>query len=280
VSTPWIVFDRDSRIDVEGRNAIDDFAKSALRVGAVFASNPSFRPEVMQAAADSGEVAFRPGAYLASPASSVPADVGMFPHSSPESVVEPSSLVVSSDVMPDSSSAIPLDGSREVAVSDALLAPAVLPRRGRLGAIAGACGVLAMAGVIVALAAGGTHTPQAAAPKNIELPTAAAAALAAPPPAEIAVAPAPANEPSAASTTTTNEPAAAKVPTDPKKRFGKLTIKAEAKRKNVWFDGKRMLGAGQRSFLVFCGMHTVAVSDKADTKDIEIPCNGEYVVSK
>src|SRR4051794_16659592 len=36
-SSPWIVFDRDSRID--------DFAKSALRLGAVFASSPNLRNE-------------------------------------------------------------------------------------------------------------------------------------------------------------------------------------------------------------------------------------------
>ena len=67
---------------------------------------------------------------------------------------------------------------------------------------------------------------------------------------------------------------------DPKKRFGRLTIKADARSKNVWFDGKRMLGSGQRSFLVLCGMHTIAVGDKVDAKDIEIPCNGEYVAAK
>jgi len=27
-------------------------------------------------------------------------------------------------------------------------------------------------------------------------------------------------------------------------------------------------------------MHTIAVSDKADARDVEVPCNGEYVVSK
>ncbi|MBX3203234.1 MAG: hypothetical protein KF894_34235, partial [Labilithrix sp.] len=72
----------------------------------------------------------------------------------------------------------------------------------------------------------------------------------------------------------------AKAPVEPKTRFGKLTIKADAKRKNVWFDGKRMLGSGQRSFTVFCGMHTIAVADKTDARDVEVPCNGEYVVSK
>jgi hypothetical protein len=27
-------------------------------------------------------------------------------------------------------------------------------------------------------------------------------------------------------------------------------------------------------------MHTIAVTDKLDTKDVEIPCNGEYTVTK
>ncbi len=35
--------------------------------------------------------------------------------------------------------------------------------------------------------------------------------------------------------------------TDPKKRFGRLTLKADPKQHNVWFDGKRMLGSGSRS---------------------------------
>jgi hypothetical protein len=290
VSTPWIVFDRDSRVDPSA-NPMDGFARSALRAGAMFASNPSFHPEAIQAAAESGKSvevvdaqrddAFRAGAYIASPTSSVLTDVGIFPHSSPESVVEPSSLVVASDVMRDSSSAIALDDGREIATTDALLPPTVVPRPSRRALILGACGVLALAGVTIALAAGGTPSHDVAALKGHEMPTAAAAAIVAPPPAETvaAAAPAPDREPSTATTTKT-ESAAAKVPTDPKKRFGKLTIKADAKRKNVWFDGKRMLGSGQRSFLVFCGMHTIAVSDKADTKDIEVPCNGEFVVGK
>ncbi|MBX3209095.1 MAG: hypothetical protein KF764_28945 [Labilithrix sp.] len=308
MSTPWIVFDRDSRVD--------DFAKSALRVGAVFASTPSFRPEILEAAAKSGlSVAeqaaqpvivtgsadvppaapaapaeadpFRPGAVLAPAMSSVLPSAGVFPPSvgSPESVVEPSNLIVAADVMPDSSSSIALDDARAPFASASFpVVPAFIHGRGRLAAIAGACaGVVAVASIAAVVLAGAARSQEkVAAASNVELPTAAAAAVAAPPPAEaaaIAEAPAP---PAAEATTTkaASEPEAAKAPVDPKQRFGKLTIKAEAKRKNVWFDGKRMLGSGQRSFLVFCGMHTVAVSDKTDTKDIEVPCNGEYVVSK
>ena len=72
--------------------------------------------------------------------------------------------------------------------------------------------------------------------------------------------------------------------TDPNKRFGHLVIKGDAaKGKQVWFDSKRMLGKGERSFLVFCGMHQMAITDGATTrvtadtlaKDVEVPCNGE-----
>ena len=310
VSTPWIVFDRDSRVD--------DFAKSALRVGAVFASSPSFRPEVIQAAEAIGkpveevakmplplpsldasvaareagllvrEDAFRPGAVLAPAMSSVRADNGMFPVSAsvPESVVEPSNMVVATDVGSDSSSVAVVDDVRVAAESDPFVVPVGLPKRRRIAAVAGAfAGAVALVGGAALLffdAARSSATAAPAVDMNPAPAIAAAAAIAAPaetleldavpavpPPAVAAAAPA-----------TKPEVSAAKPSTDPKKRFGKLTIKAEAKRKNVWFDGKRMLGNGQRSFLVFCGMHTIAVADKTDARDIEVPCNGEFVVSK
>jgi len=297
VSTPWIVFDRDSRVD--------DFAKSALRVGAVFASSPSFRPEVIQAAAESGssveEIAaqpmpelaapesvivrepFQPGAVLAPAMSSVLPDTGTFPSSTSacQSAGEPSNVVVAADVFPDSASAIALECARPSLVSDPFASPpAVVARRGRIAAIAGACaGVLALVGVSAIVLAGGARAEaKAASAAQAVQVSVAAAAIATPVSAEARdEVPAP---PSVTVDAPTREPAAAKAPTDPKKRFGKLTIKGEARRKNVWFDGKRMLGSGRRSFTVFCGMHTIAVSDKSDAKDVEVPCNGEYVVSK
>lgn len=304
VSTPWIVFDRDSRVD--------DFAKSALRVGAVFASSPSFRPEVLRAAAESGksveEIAaqsvpglaapesvivrdpFQPGAVFAPAMSSVLPDTGTFPSSSSareserQSSGEPSNVVVAADVFPDSASAIALESARPSLgslASDPLASPAAfIARRGRIPAIVGACaGVLALVGVSAIVLGGGARA-QAKAASAAQTST-PAAAIATPVSAETAaVDDLPVPPSVTAEATTTREPAAAKAPTDPKKRFGKLTIKGEARRKNVWFDGKRMLGSGQRSFTVFCGMHTIAVSDKSDAKDVEVPCNGEYVVAK
>jgi|GEM_PF-1678147 len=318
VSTPWIVFDRDSRVD--------DFAKSALRVGAVFASSPSFRPEVLEAAAAIGkpveevadmrlplppleppartdaaaapvepfvrEDAFRAGAVLAPAMSSVLPDHGVFPISapSPESAVEPSNMIVATDIGgPDSSSVALCGDVRSTMDPDSFLAPRGLARRGRTAAIAGAlAGALALVAATVFVASGGvrSHTT-AAASTDPEMETKATVAAAIPSPAEtleldatLAAPPSPPGTTAADAPATPPAAPAPKVPTDPKKRFGKLTIKADAKHKNVWFDGKRMLGSGKRSFLVFCGMHTIAVADKADTKDIAVPCNGEYVVSK
>jgi hypothetical protein len=216
---------------------------------------------------------------------------GVFPVSagSPESAVEPSNMVVASDVVSDSSSVAIYNDVRPAAESDPFAAPGV-PKRGRLAAIAGACaGVLALVGATAFVLSGGvrSHATNAVVSPMTEANVApATTAAAVPPPAEtleidaIPAPPPPTAIAEAVAPVAKAEPTAAKVPTEPKKRFGKLTIKSEARHKNVWFDGKRMLGSGQRSFLVFCGMHTVAVADKADAKDIEVPCNGEYIVSR
>jgi len=319
VSSPWIVFDRDSRVD--------DFAKSALRVGAVFSSSPSLLepspmtpsspPPVIDIEAPAKKLALREevvitdeasapapaldpireGVVLSSPRSSVaPETTNMFPtptSPAPE-VVEPSNLVVATDVIANESSSLmpsSLDASHDDA-PDAFMLPSATKLSGRTMAIAGAAfGVLALVGLsTIALSRSSVKNASAEAKvqsmqvvqpqQRDEIPP---VALAAPtqPTMELDSAPlaAPAPAPKAASEAPVVDPVT-KMPLDPKKRFGKLTIKADAKHKNVWFDGKRMLGSGQRTFMVFCGMHTIAVADKTDTKDVEIPCNGEYTVTK
>ena len=291
VSTPWIVFDRDSRVD--------DFAKSALRIGAVFASSPSFRPEVIKAAQESGrsleevvamplpglapleplpkrEDAFRDGAVLSPSTSSVLAEGRVFPPASPAdsvSVVEPSNVVVATDVVAESAggadrpSLDPAVGRRSSAKSRRVAAAAM--------AVVGIIGLVAV-GAFALARIGRLHAAPAAAaakPAPIEAPVALAA-----PPVETVELDA-ISVPLANKSEEASKPSpGAKVSPDPKKRFGRLSIRSEARYKNVWFDGKRMLGTGQRSFLVFCGMHTIAVADKTDTKDVEIPCDGEYTV--
>jgi len=167
----------------------------------------------------------------------------------------------------------------EEEIADPFVTP-MFSNRPRLFTIAGACvGVLALIG-LTSVALSRSEVKTASATQAIEaqpvVQPVAAPVVAAPiaPPIELDTPPPP--------PTTTAEPAPVEQSTkvDPKKRFGKLTIKSDAKHKNVCFDGKRMLGSGKRTFMVFCGIHTIAVGDKLESKDVEIPCNGEYSVGK
>ncbi len=80
----------------------------------------------------------------------------------------------------------------------------------------------------------------------------------------------------------TSEPAkdAVKEPVKDGPKFGRLTIRGAARSKNVYLDGKRLLGTGTRSFTVLCGTHAVSTLGRNDGKDVEIPCNGELVVDR
>lgn len=233
-SSPWIVFDRDSKVD--------DFAKSALRVGAVFASSPALR---------------QPSAVKLPQPTIIEAP--MFPvDEAPAPVVEPSTVVLAADVMPETAR------TRSVfSIPDGLVR-----KRPSLGIVAAAVGVVLGVSALVAF------RPSSPAP---------AAAAAAPTPAVVAP-PAPVVEPAPVVVETAppvevTKPAVTEA--EPKKKvLGKLTIKADPRTKNVWMDGKRMLGSGHRTFLVACGMHVIAVNDKTDAKDVEIPCNGEYAIGK
>ncbi|MBX3218692.1 MAG: hypothetical protein KF850_42195, partial [Labilithrix sp.] len=183
MSTPWIVFDRDSRID--------DFAKSALRVGAVFASTPSFRPELLPASEDvpvesSGTEAPAARGASAEPfgasaepsgasaeagvamlsAEALAARPAMFPPTvgAPESVVEPSNLIVATDVVAEPSSSNALGDERAPFESASFLAPRFIASRGRLAAMAGACaGVVAAASIAALVLTGGARSGASAA---------------------------------------------------------------------------------------------------------------------
>ena len=146
-SSPWIVFDRDSRVD--------DFAKSALRVGAVFASSPSLRQDM----ASSVEVISGPEPVIldtpmptldATPAETPisRAPIGtqpMFPvDEAPASpVLEPSNLIVAADIA-ERAPASP----RETLASDPFAVPGLVPNRSRVLMLAGAAlGIVALVGV-------------------------------------------------------------------------------------------------------------------------------------
>lgn len=299
VSSPWIVFQR---------HTCEDFAKRALRIGAVFASSPSFRPSVVDQVegrdVTRSEVA---DASAHSRKASVPILQASSPSSMsspPESAREPSGIVVTKDVLAKSSLRIPV---AEVRVE----APPSVPGRQLLGSprvqrdekahAAGASGrnlrripgafaggiavmVLASAGFVTL---GRLHSRgrESLTTEGLSLPSA-------PPLAERQNGESPATmaggaEPimrtgaavdsaDPAGSTDGDDPGSV----DPKKRFGRITIRSDAKHKVIYLDGKRMLGAGPRSLIVLCGMHSLAVGDRSLARNIEVPCDTEYVVSK
>lgn len=250
VSTPWIVFDRETKSDGELAFA----AKAAMRAGVAFMSHPELDVPVPTGASRLADInAMFPA--------SVPHQMAMgstMTPSVPSPADEPSSLIVAADVVPT---------DRQVDLASAHQPPKS-KRVGFIAATLGAVGVCSIAAYVLA---------------SMQLAPASAPAVAAvtpPSPPVVLEAPAPpapepAAEPPAAPAEVVGENA-----TDPKKRWGKLTIKGDATKKQVWFDGKRMLGKGDRSFLVFCGPHTIAVNAKSDAQDTEVPCNGELVIDR
>jgi hypothetical protein len=63
-------------------------------------------------------------------------------------------------------------------------------------------------------------------------------------------------------------------------KFGRLVIRGAARTKPVYLDGKRLLGAGARTFTVPCGAHRISTSGRNDGKEIEVPCTGELVLDR
>ncbi len=212
------------------------------------------------------------GALLRSSRSSISSEGGFFPEApavlEPAApAVEPSNVVVSSDIC-DSAPVLP-EADAEDDAHDPVVVPVASPRRiavavgcalGLAALIAGSAwslGARRDAGGATALAAAGqpaSDTPADHAPPRLDLP---------PPP--------PTSEPATA---------APKPEKAEKKGFGRLVVRGAAKNNRVYLDGKLLLGRGQRTFMVFCGDHTIAVGNKTDARDVDVPCNGELVVSK
>lgn len=252
-STPWIVFDREGR------------PPSQLAVGEVLTvprktllSDYNFFPAT--AAVDSAS------------------------HSSSHVKLEPSSLAVASDLEGD-------DASEDAPV--ALPMTARLSRR-VLGASAAALAIVSLLGVgIYAMrsasqdgiaartslsAQSSQRTFGAAVPAEIPPPDLAVAApvkAAAP----VAVATPVAAPASAPAVFTVRDDARAGASASSKK-YARLSVAGDARGKDVFLDGKRMLGRGARSFTVMCGPHTIAVSNRADAHDVDVPCGAELVVGK
>lgn len=241
-STPWITFNRASRA-------------SNLAVGDLLPRRVSV---------------VDPGALAAAPQTpEVPA-------------VEPSGMTVSSDVGSEMPSAI----TTTPVVSDSLDLAAPKKKGGwsALSIAVVAAGLTLSAGLVMATSMYQAPADRAAAARAAQAAHAAAAIPAAekadkasddvPPPdlgAGLANASLPKAEKADDKATTKREG---------KEKFGRLTIRGAAKNKNVYLDGKRLLGQGTRSFTVLCGSHAVSTAGRNDGKDVDIPCNGELVVDK
>jgi hypothetical protein len=172
--------------------------------------------------------------------------------------VEPSNVVVATDIRPAEPSLF------DTTHDEPHLPPVAHPKR-----------IMVAVGATLGLAAMILATVFVLGSKKESAPTAATTAL----PAEVAtqnvVSPAPPSP-------TPPTPAPPTTAAEPKEKSGwaKLTIKGPAKGHRVYLDGKMLLGHGQRSFTIRCGEHTIAVGNKTDARDVDVPCNAEYVVAK
>lgn len=217
------------------------------------------------------------GALLASSRSSVHPEAGFFPETpaaAPVPSAEPSNVVVTSDIQ-DSTAAVtaPADpADRFDETHDSVAIPVASPRR--IGvAVACALGLSALiAGTAWSFHGRGADV---AAASSEAARVAAAPVVAEPAPPQLDL---PAPPPTAAAESA--PPAASEAKKAEDRGFGRLYVRGAAKHNRVYFDGKLLLGRGQRSFMVFCGPHTIAVGNKADARDVEVPCNGALVVSK
>lgn len=206
-----------------------------------------------------------PGTVLSSAASSAAPGDGFFPPTAPTTPTEETSTAaVVSEVAPE-----------EIA------AP---PPRGGLRARALAVAIGTGIGVVVfgAIGAAAFAHDDARPPRP---PKTASASFAPPEPAPPDLDPRPARATSApapvsAPATPSAPPRAAVASVAPKGRFGKLSIAGAARYKQVYLDGKRLLGSGGRSFTVFCGPHMISINSRTDGRDVDIPCNGEFVVAE
>ena len=248
-STPWIVFDQEGR------------PPSQLAVGEV----------------------------LTVPRKTLLSDYNFFPAtaavdaSAASPRLEPSSLAVASD----------LEGSEECEESADLAAAARLASslplfglsRRVLGASAAAVALMSILAVS-AFALRGSAPEAVSARGSLAAQPAqrsfgGAVAADVPPPDLAPSAPSVAGAEAAVATPSVSSPPKDEAMSKPAaKRWGRLSVAGDARGKDVFLDGKRMLGRGARSFTVMCGMHKIAIGSRADAHEVEIPCNAELVVGK
>lgn len=251
-STPWIVFDRDGR------------PPSQLAVGEMF-STP--RRSLLSFADAS---TFFPSTAIID--------------ATPSGTHEPSSLAVASDLeAADAASAARSTDDDDLAGARSVPMFGGIGRR-VIGAAAGALALVATLAIgTFVMRSSADAPPGHVAASQLSSRSFGAGVPADVPPPDLDVrAPVAAPAAVAAPTVTlaTRETAAPVKPSA--KKFGRLSVTGDARSRDVFFDGKRMLGRGARTFTVMCGAHTVAVGNRADVREVEIPCTGsaELVIGK
>ncbi|HEY8074841.1 MAG TPA: hypothetical protein VIF62_12045 [Labilithrix sp.] len=170
----------------------------------------------------------------------------MFPVSAPQPVSEPSSLVVASEI--------------EVAPE----LPIEHVGRRRIWFVAGGIAMVAAAAALLFVRGDGKAA-------RVEKRAAAAPLVTDAPPPDLSPPPAPSPEPV--------KPAPVRAD-DPRAKLGRLSIRGVASAQWVFFDGKRLLGKGARSFDVMCGTHTIAIGKRDGGQTVDVPCMGEYTVDR
>lgn len=177
--------------------------------------------------------------------------------------LEPSSLALASDL------------ADEVPVPE--LGSSPIPMRGLSRRVLGAAvGGLAMVAVVAVGLVALSATP--ASPADERAPAAANA-----PPAGGELLPPDLDVKSAAPAAPVTPAVAATVAPESRplaQRFGRLSIVGDARGRDVFLDGKRMLGKGTRSFTVLCGTHSIAIGTRADAHEMDVPCNAELTLGK
>lgn len=254
-STPWIVFDREGR------------PPSQLAVGEML----SVPRRTVLSLSDAN---FFPATAIID---------GTHP-----SAVEPSSLALASDLTSEDEGA-PGEGDVD---ADAASIPMFAAGRRVIGASAAGLALVAMlaVGTLVLRSASTDHAAKSAASSQlasqVASPAFGAAVPAEIPPPDLDVrAPAPVAAPESAPASpgiTVVVPRQTRPVKASAKKFARLSIGGEARSRDVFMDGKRMLGRGARSFTILCGSHTIAVGQRSDVREIDVPCTGnaELVVSK
>ena len=245
-STPWIVFDQEGR------------PPSQLAVG---------------------EVLTVPRKTLLSDYDFFPSTRAVDDASASAIKLEPSSLAVASDLHDNDES------EQDAELASSARPPVSLPL-GRLSRRV--LGASAAAVALMSILAVGVFALRGSSPDSVS----ARSALAAQPPSrslggampvEIPPPDLAASTPVATASTPVAAPAAPRDEAMSKpasKRWGRLSVAGDARGRDVFMDGKRMLGRGARSFTVMCGTHSIAIGNRADAHDVEVPCNAELVVGK